>query len=59
MYDPLYSSNQITKKESKYEACVSKFDWHDQEFRREGWTEKRSAVHFCPGSGLFGSYNSD
>ena len=31
----------------------------DQEFRREGWTEKRSAVCFCLGSGLFGSYNSD
>ena len=30
-----------------------------QEFRREGWTEKRSAVRFCLGSGLFGSYNSD
>ena len=31
----------------------------NQEFRREGWTEKRSAVCFCLGSGLFGSYNSD
>ena len=30
-----------------------------QEFRREGWTEKRSAVCFCLGSGLFGSYNSE
>ena len=30
-----------------------------QEFRREGWTKKRSAVRFCLGSGLFGSYNSD
>ena len=30
-----------------------------QEFRREGWTEKRLAVSFCLGSGLFGSYNSD
>ena len=30
-----------------------------QELRREGWTEKRSAVRFCLGSGLFGSYNSD
>ena len=30
-----------------------------QESRREGWTEKRSAVGFCLGSGLFGSYNSD
>ena len=30
-----------------------------QEFRREGWTEKRSAVCFCLGSGFFGSYNSD
>ena len=34
-------------------------DNHNQEFRREGWTEKRSVVHFCLGSGLFGSYNSD
>ena len=31
----------------------------NQEFRREGWTEKCSAVCFCLGSGLFGSYNSD
>ena len=30
-----------------------------QEFRREGWTERCSAVRFCLGSGLFGSYNSD
>ena len=35
------------------------FDGTDQEFRREGWTEKCSAVRFCLGSGLFGSYNSD
>ena len=33
--------------------CVS------QESRREGWTDARSAVGFCLGSGLFGSYNSD
>ena len=31
----------------------------DQESRREGWTDARSAVGFCLGSGLFGSYNSD
>ena len=30
-----------------------------QESRREGWTDTRSAVGFCLGSGLFGSYNSD
>ena len=30
-----------------------------QESRREGWTDARSAVGFCLGSGLFGSYNSD
>ena len=35
------------------------FDCMYQEFRREGWTEKHSAVCFCLGSGLFGSYNSD
>ena len=35
------------------------FDWHYQESRREGWTDARSAVGFCLGSGLFGSYNSD
>ena len=29
------------------------------EARREGWTDARSAVGFCLGSGLFGSYNSD
>ena len=32
---------------------------HSQESRREGWTDARSAVGFCLGSGLFGSYNSD
>ena len=31
----------------------------NQESRREGWTDARSAVGFCLGSGLFGSYNSD
>ena len=31
----------------------------DQESRRVGWTDARSAVGFCLGSGLFGSYNSD
>ena len=31
----------------------------NQESRREGWTDARSAVCFCLGSGLFGSYNSD
>jgi len=30
-----------------------------QESRREGWTDARSAVGFCLGCGLFGSYNSD
>ena len=33
--------------------------WSAQESRREGWTDARSAVGFCLGSGLFGSYNSD
>ena len=33
--------------------------WPEQESRREGWTDARSAVGFCLGSGLFGSYNSD
>ena len=32
---------------------------HGQESRREEWTDARSAVGFCLGSGLFGSYNSD
>ena len=35
------------------------FEDGNQEFRREGWTEKRLAVCFCLGSGLCGSYNSD
>ena len=26
---PMYSSNYITKKETKSEAHVAKFDWHD------------------------------
>ena len=30
-----------------------------QRYRREGWTDACSAVGFCLGSGLFGSYNSD
>ena len=34
-------------------------DHSNIEFRREGWTDARSAVGFCLGSGLFGSYNSD
>ena len=33
-------------------------DGPDQESRREGLTDARSAVGFCLGSGLFGSYNS-
>ena len=36
-----------------------KLNRFEQEFRREGWTEKRLAVHFCLDNGLFGSYNSD
>ena len=35
------------------------FEDKEQESRREGWTDARSAVGFCLGSGLFGSYNSD
>ena len=38
---------------------LSKKDTLTQESRREGWTDARSAVGFCLGSGLFGSYNSD
>ena len=34
-------------------------EYSNQESRREGWTDARSAVGFCLGSGLFGSYNSD
>ena len=47
------------KKVETYFQMDNFIDRMGQEFRREGWTEKRSAVHFCLGSGLFGSYNSD
>ena len=30
-----------------------------QRLNRKGLSDKRSAVGFCLGSGLFGSYNSD
>jgi hypothetical protein len=38
---------------------IQLFNSSDQESRREGWTDACSAVGFCLGSGLFGSYNSD
>ena len=49
---------------SKLTSNIEKLDLHDMSFlrdkdRREGWTDARSAVGFCLGSGLFGSYNSD
>ena len=31
----------------------------EQRLNRKGLSDKRSAVGFCLGSGLFGSYNSD
>ena len=31
----------------------------EQRLNRKGLPDKRSAVGFCLGSGLFGSYNSD
>ena len=34
-------------------------DDSNQESRREGWTDARSAVGLCLPSGLFRSYNSD
>ena len=33
--------------------------YHTQRLNRKGLPDKRSAVGFCLGSGLFGSYNSD
>ena len=36
----------------------SSFSWY-QRLNRKGLSDKRSAVGFCLGSGLFGSYNSD
>ena len=39
--------------------AITNSDALAQESRREGWTNARSAVGFCLGSGLFGSYNSD
>ena len=32
---------------------------HGQRLNRKGLSDKRLAVGFCLGSGLFGSYNSD
>ena len=47
-------------KEAVYQALQTGYRYRvDQESRREGWTDARSAVGFCLGSGLFGSYNSD
>ena len=31
----------------------------EPKINQEGWTDAHSAVGFCLGSGLFGSYNSD
>ena len=45
-----YTLSKTKKKEAHASA---------QESRREGWTDAHSAVGFCLGSGLFGSYNSD
>ena len=42
-----------------FDFVVYSFVGYYQESRREGWTDARSAVGFCLGSGLFGSYNSD
>ena len=46
-------SNELAPKGQSQDALGKQ-----QEFRREGWTEKGSAIRFCLGSGLFGSYNS-
>ena len=35
------------------------FNEIDQRLNRKGLSDKRLAVGFCLGSGLFGSYNSD
>ena len=34
-------------------------DQGDKQGPKKGLTDARSAVRFCLGSGLFGSYNSD
>ena len=38
---------------------LNKQDSDIQRLNRKGLSDKRSAVGFCLGSGLFGSYNSD
>ena len=59
----MYSINEEALWQNKLEIShasqILTNDCQIQEFRREGWTEKRLAVRFCLGSGLFGSYNSD
>ena len=43
-----------------YVTIFEVFDpWFETKINQEGWTDARSAVGFCLGSGLFGSYNSD
>ena len=46
-------------KKHQIDVIVIDMDYDRIKDRREGWTDARSAVGFCLGSGLFGSYNSD
>ena len=55
----LQSLEELAKQSRINQSVIEYAVGSTQEFRREGWTEKRSAVCFCLGSGLFGSYNSD
>ena len=60
---PFFSVQTKTANSAHALQCISLYKLSPrspgQESRREGWTDARSAVGFCLGSGLFGSYNSD
>ena len=54
------TARDFAVKKSRAELKILQLElWLEQESRREGWTDACSAVGFCLGSGLFGSYNSD
>ena len=65
-WDQRNKMRMLTKMHYNTGILFPKLFWHTvtkhcscQESRREGWTDALSAVGFCLGSGLFGSYNSD
>ena len=56
--NPYFIATKIERGQIHFEVALNTvYVWAKD--RREGWTDARSAVGFCLGSGLFGSYNSD